>query len=353
VAGTQIVPARAASWSGWSEVEPAGLNYATNANATTNVAQAAVSFNNPRYNNQLYLFRTGSGNGFANEVLYTVNNGDPSTGNGWSQWTPLPGLSTDATVSPVVFQNQLWVFARELDTPTSKGSIKFIQGQFNAYTHTVSWGNWSALPFSASVLDVAPTAVVFLGNLYLFVVGTDNNIWYALNNGTDSDPYYHGWISRGWWWTPNDTGPGGGHISTNLALAAAVYHDATGEAALYLFAVDQQTHALFVNYYYLCAYGLHWSAWYQFDTQGRSTYAMSASVMADTLYVSDVGSDGKPYYGTMHQGEQYWSGFTVVPTNGPTGAGPALVTFYGSYGTRLCLFIQGGGDGRVYINSYN
>ena len=200
----------------------------------------------------------------------------------------------------------------------STNSISFTES-FGA--SQISWSGWTRVP-GDMFSDSAPAATVYRGEIWLFVKGPGQRIYF--NRFNFREGIWSGWSEV----------PGGG--TTDEGPAVTVGND----GVLWLFVKGIEERRLYVNAFY----GSGWSGWSEVPGNGTTNAAPAAeSDLTGSVFLFVKGIDDRRIYVNEKRGS--WSGWYEVPGGGTTDV--ALGATFCGY---LHLFAKGIGNGRIYLN---
>jgi outer membrane protein assembly factor BamB len=217
--------------------------------------------------------------GADNSIWYRISDGST-----WTDWTNLIG-STSVEPATAIFQGNLYIAAIDGSTHIWLSSVDL---------DTQVWSGWSMWP------NTYASSVTFASSdnyLAILARGTDNSIWYRINDGSN----WSDWI--------NLVG------STTIEPAVAIFQD-----KLYIAAIDGSTHIWLSNINLNTQVWSGWNMW-------QGTYASSVTFAAstDNLAIVARGVDNSIWY-RVYDGSN-WNDWTNLI--GSTVIEPAAAIYQG------------------------
>jgi len=276
-----------AAWGGWKPVPGGGATFDS---------PDAVS-----YNNKLYLFVQGAGDG-----LYV----NVRSGTTWSGWSAVPGgFQTALPPTVVVYQGNLWVFAYKNNSAEVHRII--YDGTF--------WTGWAKVPLPSAADPAEVEAVVFGGRIWLFyrhIASEPGIICLAKFNGTSWSSYSC---------VPNS--------ETRRGPAAVVYNK---RLWLFIAGTDDFLRRNIND-------GSGWKGWAALPGVATTVSKPGVAVFSNKLWLFIRTGSSEIY---RRQYTTSWSTWAEVPPgDGLTPSGPGAT----KHGDRLWLFVRGTDNG-IWFN---
>jgi len=281
---------------------------------TTDVSPSAVV-----YNNQLYLFAKG----ISDRHIYAYR----FDGSSWSGFFGTStGSANDVGDDGVIYSPDasVWNNKISLFTVNTSGTWlwtimeKDFDGSAWVGARPVEIGNSTYSTFNATA------ATAFLGKLYLFFTDSlHHEVYFSTNSGFG--------------WSDLDGIPS----TTNLGPAATVFNN-----TLYLFIINDSDQQIYVSQLTIRTDGNAWS-YSPIPNGGTTDAAPAVTVFNNKLYLFAKGIGDKHIYVYTFDGSS-WSGFTAIPGGGTTDVSPVVTV----YNNKLYLFAKGIDDKQIYVNVY-
>jgi len=283
------------AWSGW-----------TNLGLTSPAAPAATE-----YLNKLYLAARGNNN----QVYVSQFSGKPGS------WRSIGG-KTDSDPFIGVYNDELIV------------AIKGVNGEvlMNRSVHGYFWRGWEEVPGNGRIVN-GPAFVEYRDKQYLIAGGTDNNIWYTVNDHDN----WSGWTRLG---QATAATPGAAVFQDRLYVVARdygnrLYQNVLGAKSEHsvpdpLPPSQPQPEPPLAN---------NWTEWRKF-AEGETPAGPAAAIYQNNLFTMVRGMDNGIYAKTNPA-----SGWAAI--GGATPAGPGMAM----YNNVLYALVRGT-DNRVYLNRF-
>lgn len=273
----------------------------------------------------------------ADVLTFTAVGGTCTSG----QWSLLDGLTPDA-VNLAASSSHLFMGARSTDNTI----------WYRSMDATGAWSGWVQLPgYTPSAIvftDARPAVIVFNSNLYIFAKGAGtNNIWYGslpLSGGAVSglfsgwtllpgpSPYAVSLATDGTYLYVAAVAPDGSiwhqRMSTSGVWSGWVMISGSGsdvapaitvfQNRLYFVCKERAASNLWYSYVSLASYPSAWSGWTYLP--GPTPDAAQLTTSSSRLYVSERGPDSTIWYRSMDT-TGAWYGWVQLPGYTPSAIG--------------------------------
>jgi hypothetical protein len=191
------------------------------------------------------------------------------------------------------------------------------------------WTGWSAVP-GASTTDARPdSSIDASGNLHLFAKGTIDRRIYMQSMWGNTEQWT-GWV---------EIPPGG--MTTRHPLASALH-----ETSLHVFAVRDDGQIVHKRVF-IGNGPLTNEPWTAIPGGLVTDAAVAAAVGTGRLVLCAKGVDNQLHVNELAVGGRSWSGWSLVPGDGHTNAGPTLVAFQ----DELYLMIKGLVSNKIMVQA--